>query len=216
MSEEALLVKLKDSIVNLDVEAVKKTCKDTLRLGISPHRIMLEGISKGMDIVGVKFESEEYFLSHLILASDAVGEALAMLKPCLHSESINPIGKVVLGTIQGDVHSIGKDIFKLFLEASGFEVFDLGIDVSPEKFVKSVREVKPDIVGISTLLTVTMRGMEATVKMLQSHDLRENIKVIIGGPPTSSEYVEKIGADAAAVDAHEGVTICRQWVEKAP
>jgi len=159
------------------------------------------------------FEKEEYFVGDLIFAGELLTNAIEILKPVLGSASSKKIGKIVLGTVAGDLHDIGKNIFKSMAEAAGFEVFDLGIDQPPANFVNKVREVKPEIVGMSGVLTLALEAMKDTVDALKEAGLRDSIKIIIGGNPVTKEACEQIGADAFTTNAAEGVKICQGWVK---
>ncbi len=210
--EKEILEKLRDCIVNLDIEGIQEACKEAIEAGIPAYKAVTDGMAKGMDIVGRKYENNEYFLAELIMAGETMKEGMKILKPYMKSSSAKKIGKVVIGTVRGDLHDIGKNVVITLLESAGFEVIDLGVDVPPEKFVEAVREHRPDILGMSALLTTTMLEMETTIKALKESGLRDKVKIIIGGAPITPEYAEKIGADAAARDAVEGVNICRSWV----
>jgi 5-methyltetrahydrofolate--homocysteine methyltransferase len=167
-----------------------------------------------MEVVGEKYERNEYFLAELIMAGETMKEGMKTLEPHLKAGELKRVGKVVIGTVRGDLHDIGKNIVATLLSAAGFDVIDLGVDVPPEKFVEAVKENSPDIVGMSALLTTTMVEMEDIIKELKKAGLRDKVKVIIGGAPITREYAEKIGADAAARDAVEGVNICKSWMAK--
>ena len=213
MSEkEEILNKIKDAIVNLDIDNIGKLCQEAINAGIPAYEIVMNGMAKGMDVVGEKYERNEYFLAELIMAGEVMKEGMKILEPHLKGGEIKKVGKVVIGTVRGDLHDIGKNIVVTLLNAAGFEVIDLGVDVAPEKFVEAVKENKPDIVGMSALLTTTMIEMENVIKALKEAGLREKVKIIIGGAPITEEYARKIGADAAARDAVEGVNICKSWM----
>jgi 5-methyltetrahydrofolate--homocysteine methyltransferase len=212
MSREEILSKIREAVVNLDIDNIQRLCKEALEAGIPPYEIVMEGMSKGMEIVGEKYERNEYFLAELIMAGEVMKEGMNILEPYLKSGEVKKIGKVVIGTVRGDLHDIGKNIVVTLLNAAGFDVVDLGVDVPPEKFVEAVKEHKPHIVGMSALLTTTMVEMENVIKALKEAGLRDKVKVIIGGAPITREFAEKIGADAAARDAVEGVNICKSWV----
>jgi len=211
LEREEILSKLKDAVVSFDIDSAQKLCKSALEKGIPAYEIVIEGMAKGMDIVGQKYESGEFFLSELIMAGETMKEGMKIIQPHLKSEGIEARGTIVIGTVQGDLHDIGKNIVAILLTASGFEVIDLGFDVSPQKFVEEVKRSKPNILGMSALLTTTMVNMDATINELKSRGLRDQVKVIIGGAPIDSAYAKKIGADAAAKDAVEGVAICKRW-----
>jgi 5-methyltetrahydrofolate--homocysteine methyltransferase len=212
MKEKEILDRLRDSIVNLDIEGVKQACQEALKEGIPPLKAVTEGMAKGMDIVGQKYEAKEFFLSELIMAGEVMKEGMVVLEPYLRGSEVKRFGRVLLGTVKGDLHDIGKNIVAMLLGAAGFEVIDLGVDVPAEKFVEAVRTHKPKILGLSALLTTTMTEMENVIRALEKAGLRKQVKVIIGGAPVTKEYAEKIGADAHAPDAVAGVNICRKWV----
>jgi len=211
--EEEILTRLRDAIVNLDIEGVQKAAKDALEAGIPAYKAVIDGMAKGMEIVGQKYEDGEYFLAELIMAGETMKEGMAVLEPHLKAGDIKTAGKVVIGTVRGDLHDIGKNVVVTLLKAANFDVIDLGVDVSAEQFVEAVKKHNPDIVAMSALLTTTMIEMENIIEELKKNGLRDKVKVIIGGAPITPEYAEKIGADAAARDAVEGVRICGEWVK---
>jgi len=208
------LSKLRDGIVTFDIEGIKKAAEEAIKAEISPYEAVMEGMSKGMDLVGKKYEEGEYFLAELIMAGETMKEGLSVLKPYLDKEKRAPVGVVVLGTVQGDLHDIGKNVVSTLLTAAGFEVHDLGVDVPPEKFVEEVKSSKAQILGVSALLTTTMVNMKAIIEQLERASVRKQVKVLVGGAPLTEEYAKSIGADAYARDAVAGVEICRAWVKK--
>ncbi|MEM2920982.1 MAG: corrinoid protein [Candidatus Bathyarchaeia archaeon] len=208
-----ILTRLKEAIVNLDFDGSKNLAQDAIAKGIPPNEIISKGISAAMEEVGKKFENSEYFLSELIVAGEISKEVTQMLQPYLKGVDIKRIGKVVIGTVKGDLHDIGKNILGMMLESAGFEVIDLGSDVPAEAFVEAVKDKQPDIVGMSALLTVTMVEMENVINALKKAGLREKVKVIIGGAPITDEYANRIGADGYGRDAVVGVEICKSWVK---
>ncbi|MEM2959438.1 MAG: corrinoid protein [Candidatus Jordarchaeaceae archaeon] len=213
MDEAEILERLKESVVNLDIEGVKKACQDALAQGIPPIKAITEGMAKGMDIVGQKYEAKEYFLAELVMSGEVMKEGMKILSPHLKDSDVKKLAKAVVGTVKGDLHDIGKNIFATLLMAAGFEVVDLGVNVFPEQFVEAVRNHKPRILGISALLTVTMQELGNVIKELEKANLRNQVKIIVGGAPLTEEYAKKIGADAYAPDAVAGVNICKKWVE---
>ncbi len=213
MNEAEILERLRESVVNLDIEGVKKACQDALDQGIPPIKAITEGMAKGMDIVGQKYEAKEYFLAELVMSGEVMKEGMKILSPHLKDSDVKKMAKAVVGTVKGDLHDIGKNIFATLMMAAGFEVVDLGVNISPEQFVEAVRNHKPRILGISALLTVTMQELENVIKELGKANLRNQVKVIVGGAPLTEEYAKKIGADAYAPDAVAGVNICKKWVE---
>lgn len=212
-SEKDILAKLRDSIVNLDINNVKKAAEEVLEAGIPAFKAVIDGMAKGMEIVGNKYEDGEYFLAELIMAGETMKEGMIVLEPYLKAGDIKTAGKVIIGTVRGDLHDIGKNVVITLLKAANFDVVDLGVDLSSEQFVEAVKEQKPDIVAMSALLTTTMIEMESVIKAIDEAGLRNKIKIIIGGAPITSEYAEKIGADAAAKDAVEGVRTCTEWTK---
>jgi 5-methyltetrahydrofolate--homocysteine methyltransferase len=211
MNEKEILEGLRDAIVKLDFDEIQNYSKKVIELKISPIKAIKEGMAKGMDIIGKKFEKGEVFLSELIVASEVMKEGLKILEPHFKKEDVVSKGKVVIGTVQGDLHDIGKNLVSSLLSSSGFEVIDLGIDVSKERFVQAVKEHNPKIVGMSALLTTTMNEMKNVIDELKKEGLRDLIKVIIGGAPITKEFGEKIGADYATKDAVDGVRKCNDW-----
>ncbi len=209
--ERQILDRLRDSVVNLDIDGVQKACKDALATGVEPYRAVMEGMARGMDIVGRKYEEKVYFLAELIMAGEVMREGMKILEPHLKPGDLKGRGRVVIGTVKGDLHDIGKNIVITLLKATGFEVIDLGVDVPVNKFVEAIREHEPDILGMSALLTTTMKEMESVIKEIEKTGLRGKVKAIIGGAPITPEFAEKIGADAAARDAVKGADICKRW-----
>jgi dimethylamine corrinoid protein len=168
---------------------------------------------QGMSIVGDLFEKNEYFVGDLIFAGELLSQAIEILKPVIGGDNSSKIGKIVVGTVEGDLHDIGKNIFASMVGAAGFEVYDLGIDVSPRAFVEKVKEVKPEILGMSGVLTLAIDSMKATVNALNEAGIRDQVKVIIGGNPVTEDASKQIGADMFTTNAAEGVKICQGWVK---
>jgi len=212
MREEKIFSRLRECIVNLDIEGIKQACEDTLVVGVPPVKAISEGMAKGMNVVGEKYETGEYFLSELIMAGEVMKEGMKILEPHLKNAEIKKLGKVVLATVKGDLHDIGKNIVATLLGAAGFEVIDLGVDVPAEKILETVRTQKPDILAMSALVTTTMPEMENAIKQLEKAGQRRKVKVIVGGAPLTAGYAEIIGADAYAPDALAGVNICKKWI----
>ena len=213
-TKEKILDDLRDSIAALDSKNVKKTIQEAIDNDINPSKIIMSGISKGGEIVGEKFENSEYFLSELIVAGEITKEALEILKPHIDREKVAPVGKIVIGTVEGDVHDIGKNIVIMFLQSRGFEVVDLGVDVPKEDFIKAIKEHSPQILGMSALMTLTAQAMGEVITMLEESGLREKVKIIIGGSPTTPEFGKHIGADYQTAIALEGVKKCLEWSKK--
>ncbi|MCB8816053.1 cobalamin B12-binding domain-containing protein [Desulfosporosinus shakirovi] len=168
---------------------------------------------QGMAIVGELFEKNEYYVGDLIFAGELLSKTIDLLKPVLSSVATQKFGSIVIGTVEGDLHDIGKNIFGSMAEAAGFDVYDLGIDVSPSAFVEKVKEVKPQIVGMSGVLTLAIDSMKNTVNALNEAGLRESVKIIIGGNPVNEDACKQIGADAFTTNAAEGLKTCQGWVK---
>lgn len=196
----------RDKAVQLTTEA--------LSAGASPPDIIAHGLQSGMGVVGEKFSSGEYFLPDMLMAARAMTAALEILKPLLEGTALATMGKVVIGTVEGDMHDIGKNVVATFLKGNGFEVFDLGNNVPAKKFIDEVRERKADILGLSALLTTTMPNMGRVIKALDEAGLRSSVKVIIGGAPVTQDYANYIGADAYAHDGGRAVPVCKQLLGK--
>jgi corrinoid protein of di/trimethylamine methyltransferase len=207
---------LKDVIINCDVDGAIKAARKVLEKGVDPVEAIEEGLAKGLKIVGERFGAGEVFLTELAMAAEAMKQALTVLMPALSksTKERKTLGKVVIGTVEGDIHDIGKSIVSTMLMAAGFEVIDLGVDVPVKKFIEKVKEVKPEIVGMSALMTSTMVKMVDVVKALKQEGLREKVKIIIGGAPTSKDWAEEIGADGYAADALEAVEVAKKLIER--
>ncbi|NVM04925.1 MAG: corrinoid protein [Candidatus Helarchaeota archaeon] len=214
MSETDILNKIINSIANLDIQNVPKLCEEALNKGILPTKIITNGLVKGLAIVGEKFEAKEYFIPELIVVGESVKRAMKILEPHMKKTDIIKIGKVIVGTVHGDLHDIGKNLLKIYLEADGFEVIDLGNDAPKEKFVEIIRAEKPFIVGMSALTTFTMPEMEKVIEALKEAGLRNQVKIIIGGAPITKKFADMIGADDYAKDVIEGVKICKRWMDE--
>jgi 5-methyltetrahydrofolate--homocysteine methyltransferase len=209
--EKEILGRLRNGIVELDIPRVQEACTDAITAGIPAFLAVIEGMARGMEIVGEKYEVGEYYLAELIMAGETMREGMVVLEPHLTAGEISRAGKAVIGTVKGDLHDIGKNVFLTLLRAANYEVIDLGVDVSPEAFLKAVIEHSPDILAMSALLTTTMVEMKKVVAMLKRERVREGLKILIGGAPITNDYAETIGADAAAKDAVDGVRIVNEW-----
>jgi dimethylamine corrinoid protein len=203
---------LADAVILMDEERAVDLAKEALALGIDPYVAITEGLARGMDVVSEKYDQEEYFVPEILLCSDAMYAALDVLQPHLRPESVGTPAKVVIGVIQGDTHDIGKNIVKVMMGAAGFEMHDLGRDVAPADFVNTAADVGADIVAISTLMSTTRHGMGDVVRGLEEAGIRDRVKVLIGGPPTSPAFAQEIGADAFGANPRDGIRIAREWV----
>jgi corrinoid protein of di/trimethylamine methyltransferase len=184
-------------------------------MGIDPLKAIEEGLAQGIREVGNKFANGEVFLPELIMAAETMKKALEILEPELKKKKKErkTLGKVLLGTVAGDIHSIGKTIVASMLSANGFEVYDIGEDVPAGKFVEKVKELKPDILGLSALLTTTLPEQKVVIETLKKEGLRDKVKVIVGGAPTSREWAKEIGADGYGADATEAVEVVKKLLE---
>lgn len=203
---------LQNAIMEGDAEATRQAVQAALDEGLDPGIILTDGMIPAMSEVGRLFEEGEYFVPEMLVAARAMQGGLGLLKPYLASGDVKSTGKVVIGTVKGDLHDIGKNLVALMLEGAGFEVEDLGVDVDSEKFVEAVRAGGVDIVALSALLTTTMPSMKATIEALQQNGLRAQVKVIVGGAPVTQEYAEKIGADGYSPDASRATTLAKSLV----
>jgi len=186
--------------------------QQALEQGLPPAEVLAAGLIAGMDRVGRDFKAGDLFVPEVLVAARAMHAGMGVLRPLLAGSDVPSQGRLVIGTVKGDLHDIGKNLVKMMIEGAGFEVIDLGTDVAPETFVAAVREHRPQLVGLSALLTTTMLSMETTVEALQAAGLRDTVKVMIGGAPVTATYAEQIGADAYAPDAATAVDVARGLV----
>jgi 5-methyltetrahydrofolate--homocysteine methyltransferase len=207
------LTTIKQAVIEGDDKQVATLTRRALDEGTSAETILNDALIVGMGEVGELFEQGEYFVPELLLSARAMQSAMEVLRPLLSASSYQPLGKVVMGTVQGDLHDIGKKLVAMMLEGSGFEVIDLGTDVAPERFVETVEESGAQVVGLSALLTTTLPAMEATVSALREAG-PVKVKVMIGGAPVTSAFASSIGADGYAPDASSAVALARRLVGK--
>jgi len=207
------LKELQEALFRGDVSRVKEITQRALQEKVEPKEILEQGLITGMKVVGIKFKNNEIFLPEVLLASQAMYGGLELLQPKLIKSGVKAVGKVIIGTAKGDLHDIGKNLVAMMLRGGGFEVIDLGINVTPEKFLKASQEHQPDIVGISALLTTTMIGMMDVITILKKAGLRNKIKVMVGGAPVTQEFANEIGADEYAPDAASAVEKARELLK---
>ena len=201
---------LKQRLIEGDAKAVATLTQQALDAGTPAQEILTNTLIPGMNVVGELFEKNEYFVPELLLAARAMSAAVEILRPHLAASDFKPTGKAVIGTVQGDLHDIGKKLVIIMLEGNGYEVIDLGVDIPPERFVEAVKESGCRLVGLSALLTTTMPAMEKTVKALKEADPSGKVKVIVGGAPVTQAFADSIGADGYGRDATAAVTLARQ------
>jgi len=206
------LQKIYDSVLNGEMEETAGCVEAALNAQLEPGVILNEGMIGAMQEVGRLFEAGEYFVPEMLISARAMQAGLAILKPHLVQAKVATAGVVVVGTVKGDLHDIGKNLVAMMLEGSAFEIIDLGVDVAPEKFVDAVKTHRPQLVGMSALLTTTMPNMQATLEALKAAGLRDQVKARIGGAPVTEAYARDIGADGYAPDASRAVTLAKSLV----
>ena len=194
-------------------EVVNKV-KTAIKHGLSPSTIMNDGMISAMAEVGMLFEKGEYFVPEMLVAARAMQAGMNVLKPYLAESEVHPAGKVVIGTVKGDFHDIGKNLVKMMLEGSGFEVIDLGVDVDPELFLSYLGEHGANILAMSALITTTMQAMQPVISMIEKSGIRHQVKIIVGGAPLSEEYARSIGADGYAPDASRAVRLVKSLLKE--
>jgi len=204
--------KLATVVIEGDSKQAPALVQQGLAEGLTAKEILDNGLIVGMGEVGARFKRGDMFVPEVLMSAEAMQAGLQVLRPLLASSGAKLIGKVVLGTVKGDLHDIGKNLVGMMCEGSGFEVIDLGFNVPPERFVDAVKEHKPDVVGLSALLTTTMRAMGYTIKALEEAGLRESVKVMVGGAPVDAEFAQRIGADGYGSNAVAGQELAQQLV----
>lgn len=214
MTNERLLTAMTQAVIDGLPDKARELAEGALREGIDPMQAIEEGFTPGMQVVGEGFANGELFIPDLVMSGEAMKAAIAVLEPALgqKGQQRRVLGKVVIGTVLGDIHEIGKTLVATMLAANGFEIHDLGVDVPPQRFVEAVREADANLVGLSALLTTTLLNQEATIQALEEAGLRERVKVVVGGVPANPEWAEEIGADAYADNATEAVEVFKRLV----
>ena len=207
---DGALDSLRQAIVDGNHKQALAYTNQLIEGGAAPQAILNDGLIAGMSKVGELFKQGEYFVPEMLIAARAMKSSLEVLRPKLVDYGIEPVGTIVLGTVLGDLHDIGKNLTGMFLEGAGFKVVDLGVDVSAEKFIAAVQEHQADLLGMSALLTTTMTYTAEVIKALDAAGLRDKVKVIVGGAPITEEWAKQIGADAFAVDAASGADRCKE------
>ncbi len=200
---------LKEAVINGDLRGCTVLTEVAIQAGIPPQKILNEALVLGMEIVGEKFRCNEVYVPEVLVAARAMKKSLSMLKPLLTQTGVKPVGIAVAGTVKGDLHDIGKNLVCMMWEGAGFEVVDLGTDVAPEKFVQAVKDAGAQIVGISTLLTTTMLNMRDVIQALDRAQLRDKVKVLVGGAPVTETFAREIGADGFGESAAVAVEKAR-------
>ena len=212
MSKNELLAQVSKAITDFDIEKAKESAERAIRSKIPAYEIVMDGLSPGLREVGERYEKSEYFLSELLLACETAKTVLEIVKPHFEAEKAKKSGKILLATVEGDLHDIGKNLVSVLAEASGFEVHDLGVDVSPRTFVEKSGELKPDVLGMSSLLSTTVPKFKETAQALDSKGLRKDMKLIIGGAAATQKIADEYSIDGYAVDAVTGVKKIAEWL----
>ncbi|AFV10607.1 trimethylamine corrinoid protein 1 [Thermacetogenium phaeum DSM 12270] len=204
---------LSQAVLEGDEARVVEVTKSLLDSGVDPLDVINKGLITGMDRVGVLFKNNEMFVPEVLMSAKAMNAGVEVVKEKQQAFDMPSLGKVVIGTVRGDLHDIGKNLVAMMMESSGFTVYNLGVDIEPAKFVEAVKEYRPDIVAMSALLTTTMMNMKETIDALKEAGLKDKVKVIIGGAPITQEFADEIGADGYAPDAASATELCKQLVE---
>ncbi|MDZ7263592.1 MAG: corrinoid protein [candidate division KSB1 bacterium] len=205
-----VLQELATAIINGKMTDTEKLVQQALDANIPVQEILNKGMIAGMDVVGQKFKNNEFYVPEVLIAARAMKAGMKILKPRLAESGVQPIARLALGTVKGDLHDIGKNLVAMMLEGAGFEIIDLGVDVPPEKYLAAIKDKQVKVIGMSALLTTTMLNMKTTIDALKSSGLRNSVKVIIGGAPVTQSYADEIGADGYAADAATAVSVVKQ------
>jgi corrinoid protein of di/trimethylamine methyltransferase len=214
-TSESLFLALSDAVVGMDEDRTRELSTQAVNQGIDALATIEHGLVEGMNRAGKLFETEEYFIPELLLCSDAMYAGLDILRPHLKHEENEIRHKIVIGVVEGDTHDIGKNLVKIMLEASGFEILDLGRDIPPQRFVEAAVKANASVIALSTLMTTTMDGMAEVIRLLHQANVREQFKVIVGGGPISQSFANRIGADGYAAGAPAAVKLVKQLVGRA-
>jgi 5-methyltetrahydrofolate--homocysteine methyltransferase len=203
---------LAENIIKGKKNPAVELTNQALAEGMDPQSIIEGGLIAGMQVVGEKFKKNEFYVPEVLIAARAMKECMAILKQPLADAGAQPVGKVVIGTVKGDLHDIGKNLVAMMLQGQGFEVIDLGVDVSPEKFIEAAKENSAGLIALSALLTTTMPGMKQTIDALEAAGVRNTVKVMVGGAPVTQKFCDEIGADGYAPDAASAVDTAKELI----
>ncbi len=210
MSES--LERISTAILEGDEEKAPKLVKRALRKEVPARDILENGLLVGMGEVGVRFKAGDMFVPEVLMSAEAMRASMELLRPELIREGVQLFGKILMGTVKGDLHDIGKNLVNMMCEGAGFEVIDLGFNAAPEKFLEAIKEHQPQIVGMSAMLTTTMRAMGYTIKAIEEAGLRDQVKIMVGGAPVDAEFAKRIGADGYGSNAPAGAELAKQFV----
>jgi methylmalonyl-CoA mutase cobalamin-binding domain/chain len=214
VTRDELLTQLYDATLVGNRPEVLKLTNEGLGMDLGPEALLYEALIPSLEEVGARFERGDFFVPEMLIAGKAMAAALEILRPLLAETGAETIGKIVMGTVKGDVHDIGKNLVNIMFEGAGFEVIDLGVQVAPEKFVAAIREHQPDIVGFSAFLTTTMPMFKANINLLEKQGIRDQVIVMVGGAPVTQEYADVCGADGYASDASAAVVRAKELLEQ--
>lgn len=209
---ERIFEKISTGIMEGDAELVGKQVQKAIDKGISAKEIMDNALLVGMNEVGVRFKAGDMFVPEVLMSAEAMEAGTSLLRPLLVRDGVKLVGKVLLGTVQADLHDIGKNLVAMMCEGAGFEVINIGFDVSPEKFVAAIKEHQPEVVGMSAMLTTTMRAMGHTIKAIEEAGLRDKVKIMVGGAPVDEAFAMRIGADGYGSNAANGADLAKKFV----
>ena len=210
MSE--IFERLSTAVLEGDADKSHKLVERGLKQGLSPKELLDNGLIVGMDEVGARFKRGDMFVPEVLMSADAMASGMEILRPLLVESGAKMLGKIVMGTVKGDLHDIGKNLVSMMCEGAGFEIINIGFNAEPEKFIAAIKEHQPQIIGMSAMLTTTMRAMGQTIKALEEAGLRDQVKVMVGGAPVDKEFADAIGADGYGSNAPSGADIAKQLV----
>ena len=210
MSE--ILEQISTAVIEGELDEITDLTEDALDEDLSAEEILNQGLMAGMDYVGVEFKAGNMFVPEVLRSAQTMQNAMGILKPLLVESGVPMVGKILLGTVKGDLHDIGKNLVGMMCEGAGFEIKDLGRDISPEEFIEAIKEFEPDVLGMSALLTTTMRVMGRTINALQEAGVRDRVKIMIGGAPVTQAFADQIGADGYASNAASAAELAKQFV----
>jgi 5-methyltetrahydrofolate--homocysteine methyltransferase len=210
MSE--IFEKLSTAVLEGDADKAHKLVERGLKQGLSPKEILDNGLIVGMDEVGARFKRGDMFVPEVLMSADSMASGMEILRPLLVESGVEMLGKVVMGTVKGDLHDIGKNLVSMLCEGAGFEIVDIGFNAEPEKFIEAIKQHQPQVVGMSAMLTTTMRAMGQTIKAIEEAGLRDQVKVMVGGAPVDKDFADAIGADGYGSNAPSGADLAKQLV----
>lgn len=209
---EKILEKLSTAVLEGDGATSSEAAQAGLDEGFTAKELLQKGLIPGMDEVGVRFKRGDMFVPEVLMSAEAMAEGMKILRPLLAESDTQMAGKILMGTVEGDLHDIGKNLVSMMCEGAGFEIVNIGFDAAPEKFIEGIKEHQPDIVGMSAMLTTTMRAMGHTIKAIEEAGLREQVKIMVGGAPVDQEFADRIGADGYGANAPTSSDLAKQLI----